>query len=73
MFGLGKPRSKFGKWIDKMGIKQLEIERKAKLSRGIVSKLCNDKDHEPTVRTQAKVSKALRDMGYDFDEEKFWG
>ena len=27
MFGLGKKRSKFGKWLDRQGIQQIELEK----------------------------------------------
>ncbi|MGE0992074.1 transcriptional regulator, partial [Bacillus sp. GMa5/2] len=39
MFGLGKKRSKFGKWLDRQGIKQIELEKKSKLSTGTISRL----------------------------------
>ncbi len=73
MFGLGKPRTKFGKWIDKHGIKQIDLEKKTKLSRGVISRLCNEKDHEPTFRTISKVKKALKELGHDLDKNRFWG
>jgi transcriptional regulator with XRE-family HTH domain len=72
-FGLGKKRSKFGKWLDKRGIKQIEIEERSGLSRGTVSKLCNDDNYRPKFETILRVEKALRSLGFDVDRNKFWG
>lgn len=72
MFGIGKTRTEFGKWIDKHGIKQIDLERKTKLSRGVISRLCNEKDHKPSYRTITKVTKALKDFGYSKDAIEFW-
>ena len=43
MYGLGKKRTKFGRFLDRNGIAQIELERTSKLSTGTISKLCNDK------------------------------
>ncbi|ADC48971.1 XRE family transcriptional regulator [Alkalihalophilus pseudofirmus OF4] len=65
MFGIGKPRSKFGKKIDKYGITQLDLEKESNLSRGTISKMCNDKDYRPKMATELKVKKALINLGQD--------
>ena len=65
MFGLGKKRTKFGRWIDREGITQLEIEKKAKLGRATVSRLCNDFEYKPKFETVTKVKRALKRLGYD--------
>jgi transcriptional regulator with XRE-family HTH domain len=71
MFGVGKPRSKFGKWLDREGISQVELEEKAKLSRGTVSRLCNDEEYEPKHETVAKVRKALAKLGKNIPDRYF--
>ncbi|WEY98430.2 helix-turn-helix domain-containing protein [Bacillus subtilis] len=71
-FNIGKPRTNFGKWIDREGITQIEIEEKAKLSRGTVSKLCNDKDYVPKHSTWSKIERALKSMGYEVDREDYF-
>jgi predicted transcriptional regulator len=72
LFGLGKPRSKFGKWVDRNGIVQKEIAEKAKLSEMSVSRMCNEKDYVPKVSTWVKVQRALKSMGYEVDRDRFF-
>ncbi|RFU71009.1 helix-turn-helix domain-containing protein [Peribacillus saganii] len=71
MFGLGKKRTKFGKWLDREGITQIEIEEKAKLGRATVSRLCNDFEYQPKYETVAKVKKALKQLGYNLPDDYF--
>jgi hypothetical protein len=73
MFGLGKPRSKFGKFLDRNGIMQEEIRKRTKLGNGTITSLCNDKDYTPKISTWVKVQRALKSMGYDVDRDKFFG
>jgi len=72
LFGLGKPRTKFGKWIDREDIEQIELEKKSGLSRRTVSRMCNDKEYSPKYSTFHKLQKGLDKMGYDVDYEDFW-
>jgi transcriptional regulator with XRE-family HTH domain len=69
--GLGKKRSKFGKWLDNEGITQLELERRSKLSRGTISKLCNDDSYRPKHSTIASVKKALKQLGKNVPDDFF--
>jgi hypothetical protein len=71
-FGLGKKRSKFGKFVDREEIRQIDIEVTAKLSRGTISRLCNDPDHVPTYATASKVIRALKRLGHNVDQSDFW-
>jgi transcriptional regulator with XRE-family HTH domain len=71
LFGLGKPRSKFGKKLDKEKISQLDLEKEAKLSRGTISKLCNDDSYRPKHDTELKVKKALQNLGVNKPERFF--
>ncbi|MEH7398065.1 transcriptional regulator, partial [Priestia megaterium] len=46
MLGLGKKRTRFGRWLDNQeDINQLELEKATKLSRPTISRLCNDRDY----------------------------
>jgi transcriptional regulator with XRE-family HTH domain len=72
LFGLNKPRSKFGKWIDKKGIKQREVAKKAKVSEMTLTRMCNEKDHVPKISTWVKVQRALKSMGYNVDRDDFF-
>ncbi|MDR7001538.1 transcriptional regulator with XRE-family HTH domain [Neobacillus niacini] len=71
MFGLGKPRSKFGKWMDRKGIEQKDVAEKAKVSEMTLTRLCNDKNHRPRISTWMKIERALKSMGYDVDRDYF--
>jgi putative transcriptional regulator len=72
MFGLGKPRSKFGKWIDKNGISQQWLVENCGVDKNTTSRLCNDEDYRPNRSTQARVVYGLREEGYKIYEEDFW-
>lgn len=72
MFGLGRPRTSLGSFIDKKKIAQVQLEQGAKLSRPTVNKLTNDKSYEPTATTRGKVIKFLIKQGHDVDHDDFW-
>jgi len=72
MFGLGKPRSKFGRYLDQKGIEQKEVADRANVSEMTLTRMCNDKDHSPRISTWVKVQRALKSMGYDVDRDKFF-
>lgn len=63
LFKWMKPRTKFGRKLDKENITQLELEKKANLSRRTVSRLCNDDSYRPKISTVVKVKKALKILG----------
>jgi predicted transcriptional regulator len=72
LFGLGKPRSRFGKFLDRKGIEQKEVAEKAKVSEMTITRLCNEKDHNPRISTWVKVQRALKSMGYEVDRDDFF-
>lgn len=72
MFGLNKPRTHFGKWIDKKGLSQLDIVQMTGVSRNTISSICNDPDYDPYNETKIKIISALRRKGYDVYAEDFW-
>jgi transcriptional regulator with XRE-family HTH domain len=72
MFGLGKPRTKFGKWIDNKGISQRDLEDMCKTNRNTVSRLCNDNDYEPYEDTLLRIISGLRKHGYNVSISDFW-
>ncbi|WP_147536110.1 helix-turn-helix domain-containing protein [Bacillus marasmi] len=71
-FGLGKDRSKFGKWLDRRGISQKWVEDNAKVSKGTVSRLCSESDAKPNGSTANKILKALKKVGHSVDYDDFW-
>lgn len=73
MFGLGKKRSKLGKWLDDRGISQQWLSKDSKVSRSTVSELCKaDPDHEPTQGTIKKVMKSIRKIDDRVKVEDFF-
>ena len=72
MFGLGKPRSRFGKWLDRKGVSQKEVAKKAKVSEMTLTRMCSDRDHMPRISTWVKVQRALKSMGYEVDRDDFF-
>jgi predicted transcriptional regulator len=71
MFGLGKPRSKLGKYLDKNGINQGELSKESKVNKETVSRLANN-DADPNEKTMTKIVGALRKKGKDAKAEDFW-
>lgn len=72
-FGLGKPRSDFGKFLDKEGITQTELEKASKVGRSTISRLCSDEEYFPKISTAKKIAKGFDRLGVDFDEDEFFG
>ncbi len=71
VFGLGKKRSKLGKWLDKRGISQTWLSKESGVNRNTINELTSgDSDRAPTIRTVQKVLKALRkiDPGVKSDD-----
>jgi predicted transcriptional regulator len=71
MFGLGKKRSKFGRWLDKQEITQSELAMRASVGDMTISRLCNEKDYMPKYSTITKIQKALRQLGHDLPDDYF--
>lgn len=74
MFGEAweKPRSKFGRYIDKAGIKQQWIAEKSRVSRGTISQLAIDDSRSPTYINAKKIEKAIRQVDPKFSAADFW-
>jgi transcriptional regulator with XRE-family HTH domain len=72
MFGLGKARSRFGKWIDRKGIKQQWIAEKSGVSRGTISQLAQEDSRVPTLKNAQRIIKALREIDPNVKQDDFW-
>ncbi|MEH6957210.1 helix-turn-helix domain-containing protein [Neobacillus drentensis] len=70
-FGLNKKRTKFGRYLDKEEITQIEIEELSGLSRRTISRLCNDEEYRPKFETVTKIKKALRDLNRNVPDDYF--
>lgn len=60
VWGFKKPRSKFGRWLNRQGIEQEEFSKDSKVSRNTISKLCNDKEYIPSPKVIKKIINAVR-------------
>ncbi|WP_396583118.1 transcriptional regulator [Bacillus sp. SG20033] len=72
MFGLGKRRSRFGRFLDREGIAQEEVRQKAGIGHGTMTSMCNDRDYAPRISTWVKVQRALRSLGYEVDRKDYF-
>ncbi|MED4587640.1 helix-turn-helix domain-containing protein [Priestia flexa] len=73
MFGLGKKRSKLGKFIDKYGISQEWVAKKSGLGRNTIGRLVGgDPQHAPTATTIKKIMKAIREIKPDAKVDDFF-
>lgn len=72
MFGIGKSRTKLGKWLDKRGITQSWLMKKTGLNKNTISDLTSNKDRSPTLKTIQKVIKALKEIDPKVNSNDFW-
>lgn len=72
MFGLGKKRSRLGKWLDRNGYNQEDLVKASKVNRNTVSKLCTDEEYVPSGGTMRKILSALRSKDPNVKSDDFW-
>ncbi|QOY37026.1 transcriptional regulator [Anaerobacillus isosaccharinicus] len=72
MFGLGKPRTKLGKWMDQRGIKGSWLSEKTNLNKCTISDLTSKGEHAPNQSTMKKILKALRQIDPNVKVDDFW-
>lgn len=72
MWGIGKKRSKVGKFIDKYGYTQEDLRQASGISRNTISKICNDPDYVPSGTIIKKVMKAIRKIKPDANASDFF-
>jgi len=72
MFGLGKPRTKLGKWLDKKGVSQAWLMKKTGLNKNTIGDLTSNKDRSPTYKTMKKIITALREIDPNIKSDDFW-
>lgn len=72
-FSLGKRRSKFGRFLDNNEISQQEVVEKSGVSRGTISRICQDDLNVPKLINAKKIIKAVRELtGKNVDYDDFW-
>ncbi len=72
MFGLGKKRSRLGKWLEKHGKTQEWLTREAGLGRNTIGYLATEDDRTPNTKTIQKVLAALRKVDPNVRSDDFW-
>jgi predicted transcriptional regulator len=72
MWGIGKPRSKLGKWMDQNGLEQQELAKIAKVSQNTVTKACREKEYVPRQDVIKKLLKAIRKVDPNAKMSDFW-
>lgn len=73
MFGLGKPRSKYGEFLDKYKIEQERVRELSKVSRATLTRVCSSDDYIPNGTTMKKLLQATRKLtGVDIKQDDFW-
>lgn len=72
MYGLGKNRSKLGRFIDNHGIKQGQLAVKAGVNKDTITKACTQGESVRRI-TKRKIIEALREItNKPLFEDDFW-
>ncbi|GKU84018.1 helix-turn-helix transcriptional regulator [Niallia sp. NCCP-28] len=73
MFGLGKKRSKLGKWLDKRGMSQSWLAKASGVNRNTINALAaGDSEREPNTRTIKKIVSALKKVDPNVKSNDFF-
>jgi transcriptional regulator with XRE-family HTH domain len=72
MWGIGKPRSKLGKWMDRRGLDQQDLAKAARVSKNTISKACNEKEYIPRQDVIKKLLTAIRKIDSNAKMSDFW-
>ena len=72
MFGLGKPRSRLGRWVDRNLGSQKELQDLCGIDKNTSTSVCSTNGHKPNQSTRARIIMGLRNAGFNVDEEDFW-
>jgi putative transcriptional regulator len=72
LFGLGKKRSRFGKYLDRHSITQQEISDESGVSKSTISRLCQPEETEPTLGVAKRIVNALKKHDPRIDYKDFW-
>ncbi|EJQ32435.1 MULTISPECIES: helix-turn-helix domain-containing protein [Bacillus] len=72
MFGLGKPLSKFGKFLRKNNITQTELKEWSGVNQNTISRISRSNTYKPSLGNGQKLIRSLKRKGYSVDFEDFW-
>lgn len=69
----GKPRSKFGKWMDSQDeYNQREFSEASGVSQDTITKACNDPDYIPSSIVIKKIMQIVREITPNKRSSDFW-
>lgn len=72
MFGIGKNRSKLGRWMDKRGITQQWLCKKAGINKDTATRAASSDAYSPNLKTANKIIRALHEIDPNVKHEDFW-
>ncbi|MEK5477562.1 transcriptional regulator [Paenibacillus sp. FSL R5-0407] len=73
MFGLGKKRSEFGKFLDNHGIKQEAVCKETGLNRETLTKACSEENPKMRMITKKALASAAKKLsGENVTIKDFW-
>ena len=72
MFGLGKPRSKLGEWLDRNGKSQRWLAAEANISEDTATRVCSDAGYIPGNATKRKILGVIRGIDPNAKHDDFW-
>jgi predicted transcriptional regulator len=67
-----KTRSKVGRFLDEHGVSQEWLIKHSGLGRTTISRICGDKDYDPTISTVRKLMRALRKIDKSVKVDDFF-
>lgn len=72
MFGLGKKRSRLGKWLDKHGVTQQWLCKNANINKDTATRAASSDDYSPNLKTANRIIRALREVDPNVKHDDFW-
>ncbi|UED76120.1 transcriptional regulator [Brevibacillus sp. DP1.3A] len=72
MFGLGKPRSLVGEWLDAKGKTQRWLVEQTHISEDTATRVCSDPHYNPGNTTKKKILGVVREYDRDKKHDDFW-
>lgn len=72
-FGLGKPRSRLGRFIDDHGVSQSTLADISGVNKNTITKLCSEETTVRNRKTGDRILKAIRELtGKNVGYDDFW-
>ncbi|MFS1511358.1 transcriptional regulator [Chengkuizengella sp. SCS-71B] len=72
MWGIGKYRTRFGRWVDKSPYNQSEFSKLSKVSHHTITQICSDNDYIPGTTIKKKVMRVVNVTDPEKKPYHFW-